>query len=572
MSRARSGIMRVLSIASGSFTPTALHMHLRFLPQRHLLSFTYIVALRRTAPVHLTLCCLQIPHQLQTIHAAVCVCTICLLAAILYRTLVGALTKPLHYSRPVKMPNMRGRKIPPRTKPFRGTGSPDNSSQVYDCKCVSCKARARNIRMSLIHQPLTLFEEAELDTLRANILNKYDRLSRICTKLGEEIDRRWSDYGPEVREEIIRYAGPNLPLHRRPEPDLYEAILANPAMDQPELEIKRLTFLLPYVTVEDLCCDDSLLVMLKRRSKHAPGFSAISDAEQASMPIMGHDSDPIDPLQDMAMPFPQLSKEYYGKLLDKGAFLDGEVQSPPDVGFFMLQTHDYLYDFLLRLTEKILGDLDVTDEALEAFPNVAFSLKDPQPTTRVLQTPFNAPRHPDFDLLDALVSAKAHATRSHLLDLRESPPYLSARVQDWMDHLAWTTAPEGERYKYHCTAAALMIKDAYQQAWHWHAIEETLKRLRSTDPDSVLNWHLAFQELREHLRQVLEVACRLASEAISCTTTFENQLERVRRASSFESDTIYHFRPKASASQAFRRLHPLFSRLCSGPREATAQR
>lgn len=256
----------------------------------------------------------------------------------------------------------------------------------------------------------------------------------------------------------------------------------------------------------------------------------------------------------------------YGLLYSQDECSSLDIPFSHDVGLAVAQMQNKLYGMLVSLTSIILEDFDLSESKLEACKNAkvtALVQNRDSASECPMEAPFYGPAAMDLDLVDALVSSRNHAATSHLLHLRESSPYLRACVKDWTAHIGGRRDDKGILEDDCRAAATLMIHDGYQEAWHWQQVEDKLAQLRSHSPLTWPEWHLVFQELRQHLHSILRHLCERMNEAIPCASTFQLHLERSGYTEGGSRETTTDYKPKESSTPTVKRMYQLFALLCS---------
>lgn len=279
--------------------------------------------------------------------------------------------------------------------------------------------------------------EDDLQDLRARVLEQAKQLRLLWTKLGNKLLDRWPKLKTEQRESLVLDVDSNMPYQRRPEldlPDDLASFYGQPG-DQYADYIDRV-FHLPWITVQDLSHGHNLLLLLQSRATNAPGHFALYDLMQAGIPVFGHNVDPLDPLLDQAMMFSHVDNQLYGQLQPKNHFQLMQAQFPPDVGYALLRIHRSLYATLTGIASEILKGADLAERAL-GFRKDANLLGLATKIERLgmPEAPFCGPTEVDFSVLDTTISDKRRDTLTHMMQLRESLPYLTSCTQDWIDHI-----------------------------------------------------------------------------------------------------------------------------------------
>lgn len=120
--------------------------------------------------------------------------------------------------------------------------------------------------MSVKFLTVTTFA-TKINSLAMQVKADYERLSRLWPQLHSRLEALWPNLSFEECRQIIRSGGDMIVQERhRPEPDAYDRFMDRRKLNEAEVPHLQATFTYPYLTVEDLCYKDSLMLLLEARA------------------------------------------------------------------------------------------------------------------------------------------------------------------------------------------------------------------------------------------------------------------------------------------------------------------
>ncbi|KAH7395518.1 hypothetical protein BKA64DRAFT_723829 [Cadophora sp. MPI-SDFR-AT-0126] len=225
---------------------------------------------------------------------------------------------------------------------------------------------------------LPTFDQAQTEAQHRSeeLFPQWHELRQILVRHEALIRKRWSKKTKKQRTTTILKAWPDMAASHRPD---WEAYLKEVDLLKTRETRSREAYVWPYLNVEDLVKDNTLLVFLNSRGKHTPGTFAFGDADAT----------------------------YLGRI--KGA-----IRSI---------LHDMSAEDMITKAPVLPEPPLITDTS--NWPSVA---------AIAAEAPYRPPIEPHFGRLKAMVDAKRASLEYEIVALREDPEYFAQVVGDWSLH------------------------------------------------------------------------------------------------------------------------------------------
>ncbi|CAD6586423.1 MAG: hypothetical protein ASARMPREDX12_002366 [Alectoria sarmentosa] len=302
----------------------------------------------------------------------------------------------------------------------------------------------------------------------------------------------------ESYEEARPDSGRTITTARREAPQKVQRILDNFEFRQ------RDAYLLPYVNLEDLSAPKNLMLLLDARSQHTPDVFAWSDSSTSIMAntvqavhvprVVGH-----------SMLLTGQSTRYtYGTIVSWSQNKDAAQDMYVGRGFhlgeglLLLEIQDKLMSFLVRCTELLLQDMDLSDEAMDvtvATPNSSWSgNKEPAGSEATewrsmmeanTEAAYQVPQQFAVERLRRLAAAKRDEAEDELWAIREDPAYFQEMLQD--------------RYQENCELARKACPGDTTRSVHlkmeMHSLQEACRNVIEDVYKCVVIWDVLLTDL-----------------------------------------------------------------------------
>lgn len=179
------------------------------------------------------------------------------------------------------------------------------------CLCYGCKARRKTIQLPLKFLSTASFV-VELNDLTSQIGKDSTTLRRLWPRIKKDLRALWPLLTHDECKEILLRGNENMHENHRPELAAFDEMTRTRSYcmgeREPEdmqnllpMDVRRLqlAFTYPYMTFEDLCYRENLLLLLETRDVHHPEHFVLSDLIHAGIPALGHSlSGPDTTLRD----------------------------------------------------------------------------------------------------------------------------------------------------------------------------------------------------------------------------------------------------------------------------------
>ncbi|KAI1143396.1 hypothetical protein F5Y05DRAFT_151795 [Hypoxylon sp. FL0543] len=271
-------------------------------------------------------------------------------------------------------------------------------------------------------------------------------------------------------------------------------------------------FLWPYITLEDMCKTEPLLMMLNSRGRCTPDTFAYSDLQSICFGLRSAFV-PQTKLPRHYMIFRERdSPQTYGQLYDMDDSDETQTEPTrfwytPGNGLCLLHVQSRIYEFLFRCCTLILHDLpqEVMLPAPEedAGPEIeALDISGKTNlegvttlSTEAFESRYKEPDSPDFRRVATLIQAKLSSAEDHLLGLREDPGYFAAFMKERYEHLVWRlldtndqpdfTSLCGQAEAFSGAVICSGIREAIEEVGILNTLYKKVSRLREAmDPES----------------------------------------------------------------------------------------
>lgn len=194
--------------------------------------------------------------------------------------------------------------------------------------------------------------------LASKIFDDWEALRPIVGGNRDALSRRWTKKSLDKRKALLLEAWPAMPPEHRPDFDVLRRRLKGPKY--------RDFAMLPYINLEDLSSPRYLLQLLNSRTEMPPEHFAWSDSARfkAAVRIQAAQDDPG--LTEVILLTEKRTRGSYGSLqvLTNQAeiedILGTEYSFQLCRGLAVLETQVKLYGFLLKMTELLLHDIDLS--------------------------------------------------------------------------------------------------------------------------------------------------------------------------------------------------------------------
>lgn len=274
-----------------------------------------------------------------------------------------------------------------------------------------------------------------------HVLASWNQLQQILERHEDVIRKRWLKKTKTQRTAIILKAWPKMSATHRPD---YEALRKEGGDFRSHKTKFREAYLWPYMNVEDLVKNTSMLLFLNARGRHPPYMFAHADIAATRIGRgSGHTMTAFLNLHTMFLT--GLDVNTYSRLVhwhdDDEAMMKSMngLGHMPGEGLWVLEIQQSVLKFLVDCCHSILHDFQpdclIKDVAVKPEPPpIGDSSKWPSLAALAAEAPYRLPAQLNFARLKALVSAKRSAAEDHVRSLREDPGYFSDIVGDSSEH------------------------------------------------------------------------------------------------------------------------------------------
>jgi len=273
----------------------------------------------------------------------------------------------------------------------------------------------------------------------ASVLSNWQVLGDILDRHEEALRKRWIRKTKTWKKTILSKTWPNMPAFHRPDMEiLYDEELGAESVEKRPRE----SFLLPYINMEDLSREKSLLFLLHTRARNPPARFVDDELENCRLGIDTRYIVKLS-LNDHTMYMEGQTTDTYGKLVAVGDYEGGFNSNScagfhPGDGILILEIQQKLMEFLIKCCEAILDK--PADTLISQYPT------NPEPpplqdcslwaTTEIMAryAPYFPPKVPRFTRLKSYIKARFSMARDHLFALKEDPGYFADAVYECSEH------------------------------------------------------------------------------------------------------------------------------------------
>ena len=343
-----------------------------------------------------------------------------------------------------------------------------------------------------------------------SIFSDWVKLKGVMEVYAGVVQRRWSKKAANKREAILLEAWPEMPPRHRPDFEAFRWQHKGPEY--------RNCWLMPYVNLEDLKSSNNLQIFLQSRIRAEPDQFAWSDAAPVEMAVVMN-AVPFSLSTGYTMRLSgQGSRTTYGTLVswkdDPHSRKDIElgIGTHPSEGLMVLEIQANLYRFLLRCTELILPDIDLSAPALTKLtrnskPNNGTDsqliLSVPSEWLSIsklnAEVAYHLPQKLPIHLLRKMAKAKYEEAEDAFWALREDPFQFQQALKEsykreieipnrTLQTIGLVLPAEGSA-PMQCACEGLVDKSC-RDLILWHALLKDLEELEELTPDLDLHVRL----------------------------------------------------------------------------------
>ncbi|KAL8693897.1 MAG: hypothetical protein Q9218_001362 [Villophora microphyllina] len=220
---------------------------------------------------------------------------------------------------------------------------------------------AVTVEQSVYHKVLPRVRR-NAPVLVSGIFGDWERLKAIANAHLQSLTKRWTKRTVEKRKALLLEAWPGMnPMHR-PDFDVIQRKLEGPS------HIDAL--MMPYINLEDLSSPKHLISLIESRTAQPPEHFAWSVSRPYEAACTLKAVRPAASFNEVTLLTGQKTKASYGRLRplkDNAEVIDiigTRFGFQFDHGLTILETQNKLYRFLLRCTELLLHDIDLSRSAI----------------------------------------------------------------------------------------------------------------------------------------------------------------------------------------------------------------
>ena len=277
--------------------------------------------------------------------------------------------------------------------------------------------------------------------LASQIFDAWEKLKKIMAVHSDTLQRRWLKRTVDKRKKLLLEAWPGMCPGHRPDFDALRRQLKGPK--------HRDAWLMPYINLEDLSSPKYLLCFLESRIKEGPEYFAWSDSAPYQMAKAMKALEVPNASRHTMLLSGQKTRATYGSLV---AWND-DPSLVEDVylgfgftlgeGLHLLETQKRLYLFLLRCTELLLQDTDLSTSTLDDLAvysqhgklmEDSITLPDPTEWRSIsemnAEAAYRLPQQFALDSLRKLAAAKRDEAEDAFWALREDPTYFQEELKE----------------------------------------------------------------------------------------------------------------------------------------------
>lgn len=344
-----------------------------------------------------------------------------------------------------------------------------------------------------------------------DIFAYWEQLQFLAGSYSEVLDRRWGKKTVQKRKAILLEAWPGMNPRHRPDFDAIRRQLKGPA--------HRDAIMMPYINLEDLSWQKNLLSLIHTRTKRAPEHFAWVDSSPYETAATLDAVEPAPHFHKVMLLTGQTTRTTYGSLQDVSSKKD-DVEDIVWTGFgfqlgkglVILETQKQLYSFLLRCTEILLHDIDLSKST------TGTTTVHSQHNMRVMDTTMSAdskewhsvsemnthasyhlPQTFSMEFLRRLAVATLEEAEDHFWALHEDPAYFQAQLDMQVQQHTEPCRRIIREVRWSYTAEDMALKEACKYVIH-HACRD------------IILWKAIAADIvkLEHLRTSLNVEIQLS--------------------------------------------------------------
>lgn len=274
------------------------------------------------------------------------------------------------------------------------------------------------------------------------IFDDWERLALIVSNHFHTLRQRWAKRNVDKRKNVLLEAWPGMSRGHRPD---FHAL-----RHEFKGQEHRDAWMMLYINLEDLSKPKNLLMFLESRASEHPEYFAWRDSAPFDMATTSGAITELKAFGHKMLLSGQKNRQAYGALVswnDESSSFDDlcvEFCFPLVEGLVILETQKRLYRFLVRCTELLLldHDLSLSELKITTVMNVSTTkcaqrdLTSSEAIGWILVTEANTeiayhtPQPFGFDHIRKLASAKRDEAEDELWALRENPGYFWDTVEE----------------------------------------------------------------------------------------------------------------------------------------------
>ncbi|KAL8938608.1 MAG: hypothetical protein Q9216_003801 [Gyalolechia sp. 2 TL-2023] len=285
----------------------------------------------------------------------------------------------------------------------------------------------------------TLRRVEDVQELVDQIFRDWQKVRAIFNAYSEALHKRWTKRNITKRKSLLLEAWPGMnPMHR-PDFEVIRRGLRGPD--------HRDALMMPYINLEDLSSGKNLLNLIASRTKMCPEHFAWIDSIPFKTATTMNAVRPAAQLPKIMLLTGQKTRDTYGRLQEVEDEVDVEHTVWTGFGFqlgqglVILEIQQKLYHFLLRCTERLLCDIDLSDLVIdgnatdaEQRPDLADATVTPDSgewhsvSDINTQASYHLPQPFPLESLRRLAGAKRDAAEDSFWALHQDPVYFQEQL------------------------------------------------------------------------------------------------------------------------------------------------
>jgi hypothetical protein len=327
-----------------------------------------------------------------------------------------------------------------------------------------------------------LFEAiaTEAAELSSEIVCNRELLWDILDRHEDALRKRWMKKSTTWRKTILSVIWPDMASCHRP--DLHYLLkAAHLRKNGLRLGSTVGAFVWPYINMEDLSRERSILYLVHTRGRYAPSVFVYADLETCDLGLRTQTIGLPLELNGYTMLLEGNTVETYGRLMAWGD--DDHLRSgfTPGEGLLILKIQQKVLQFLVNWCEKVLDNkADVLATQFPVCPMLDLpTIPWKWPNLEVLNTyaPLLTPQQTSWGGMKVLIDARYRAAQDHLWALKEDPGYFEEFVLQDLEHRLegvhdsyGNVAPEYDTPQFWDRNLAVILDEAYQAVVIWHVL------------------------------------------------------------------------------------------------------